>query len=477
MPNLRSYLWTATAGWALTCGLAHAAGKEALAACTLPDVDRPAKCGVFEVPENRQQPNGRKLQIHVAVVSASSAQPQPDPIVVLMGGPGEEAVIAAGYYAKQFATLLKDRDLLLIDQRGTGRSNGLRCDLHPKGVDTATVLSDVYPLASVRECAQRLSKQADLTQYTYAHFAEDLEHIRRALGYGPMNLSSGSYGTRAAQVFIRTYPDSVRTVFFGSVVPIDIPTPPTFAKSTNDVIDKIFAACARDAACRVAYPNVRQEFTEILAQLDKGVRVTVPGSAQPVPLARGRVVERFRSISYRRDGSGTVPWIIHQAHGGNWQPIVDSLMSDVGARSFDSDVSMGLFFTITCNEDVPFIDERDVEQAKGTTYLGDYRVRQQRAACALWPKVTLPAGYRSPVRSAVPALFVSGDYDPASPLWTTDHAGAGFSNRFRVVMRGYGHTEWNDCVARVNERFVMTGSVAGLDRISCDNPLPLKFKT
>lgn len=476
MPSIWSYLLTMTAGWALCCGSASAAANPPLTPCTLPGVDRPARCGSFEVPENRQRPDGRRLQIHVAVVPASSGHSRPDPIVGLMGGPGEEAILAAGYYTNQAAALLKDRDLLLIDQRGTGKSNGLRCDLH-SNLDPAIVLRDVFPLASVRDCAKRLSQQADLTQYTYAHFAEDLEHVRRALGYGPLNLSAGSYGTRAAQVFIRTYPDSVRSVFFHSVVPIDVPTPPTFAKSTNEVIDKIFTACGADAACRAAYPNLRQEFTEILARLDAGVRVTVPGSTQPALLSRGRVVERLRSMSYRRDGSGTLPWIVHQAHAGNWQPIVDSLMSDVGARSFDSDMSMGLLFAITCNEDVPFIDEQQVAQSNRTTYLGDYRVRQQRAACAQWPKVTLPPGYRSPVRSSVPALFVSGDYDPASPLWMTNHATAGFSNRHQVVMRGYGHTEWNDCVARIYERFVMTGSVAGLEKISCGPPLPLEFKT
>lgn len=473
---MRPYLPTIMAACALWCGSTSAAPNAPLSPCTLPELDRPARCGVFDVPENRQRPEGRHLKIHVAVVPASSGRSRPDPITVLMGGPGEEAIIAAGFYAKLFAPMLVDRDLLLVDQRGTGKSNGLRCDLH-SNLDPAIVLRDVFPVASVRDCAKRLSQQADLTQYTYAHFAADLEHVRRALDYDPMNLFAGSYGTRAAQVYIRTHPNSVRTVYFWSMVPIDIPTPPTFAKSTDDVLNRIFQACAEDPACRGAYPDVRKEFQEILSRLDAGVRVPVQGSSQPVPLNRGRVVERLRSISYRRDGSGTVPWIIHQAHSGNWQPIVDALMSDVGARSFDSDFSFGLFFTTTCNEDVPFIDEGEVAQTRGTTYLGDYRVRQQQAACAQWPKVTLPPDYRSPVRSRVPALFVSGDYDPGSPLWTTDHAAVGFPNRFQLVMRGYGHTEWNDCVARVYARFVDSGSVAGLDQISCGPPLPLKFKT
>jgi pimeloyl-ACP methyl ester carboxylesterase len=459
----------------LWCASTRAAGNVPLSPCTIPDLDRPARCGVFEVPENRERHNGRQLQIHIAVVPASSGQSRPDPIAVLMGGPGEEAIIAGGIYAKQFAPLLKERDLLLVDQRGTGKSNGLRCDLH-SNLDPAIVLRDLYPLDKVRECATRASQQADLTQYTYAHFAADLEQVRRGLGYEQLNLFAGSYGTRGAQVYIRNHPKSVRTAFFWSVVPIDVPTPPTFAVSTDDVLNRIFQACAADSACHAAFPEVRKEFAEILSRLDAGVRVPVRGSAQPVLLTRGRVVERFRSISYRREGAGTVPWIVHQAHAGNWRPIVDSLMSDVGARSFDSDFSFGFFFNNTCNEDIPFMDEQEVAKSRGT-YLGDYRVRQQRAACALWPKFALPPGYRSPVRSSVPALFVSGDYDPGSPLWTTDHVAKGFSNRYQFVMRGYGHTEWNDCVSRIHERFVASGSVAGLDQMDCGAPLPLKFKT
>jgi len=472
---MRMHLITIMAACALWCASSGAAENTPLSPCNIPDVDRPARCGVFEVPENRDRPDGRKLKIHVAVLPASSGHSRPDPIVALLGGPGEEAIFVGSYFVKHLGPLLEERDLLLVDERGTGKSNGQKCDLY-SNLDPAVLLRDTFPAESVRECAKRVSQQADLTQYTYAHSAADLEHIRRSLGYGPMNLSAGSYGTRAAQVFIRMYPDSVRTVFFHSVVPIDVPTPPTFATSTDDVLNRIFEACADDVACRAAFPNVRKEFLEILSRLDAGVRVAVKGSTQPVLLDRGRVVERFRAISYRRDGAGTVPWIVHQAHAGNWQPIVDSLMSDVGVRSFDSDFSFGYFFKTTCSEDVPFMDEREIAKSRGT-YLGDYRVRQQRAACAQWPKIALPEGYRTPARSAVPALFISGDYDPGSPLWTTDHVAKGFSNRFQFIMRGYGHTEWNDCVSRLNARFVTSGSVAGLDKISCGAPLPLKFKT
>jgi pimeloyl-ACP methyl ester carboxylesterase len=474
-PRLAPMSLTIAAASALLCGFANASERTPLSECKLPELDRPARCGIVNVLENKQRPDGRRIPIHVAVVPASSGRSLPDPILILMGGPGEESLPSASFYARQLALVLQDRDLLLIDQRGTGKSNGLRCALHSDR-DPAIVLRDVHPPTSIRDCAKRLSTQADLTQYTYAHFAKDIEHVRQSLGYDQLNLSAGSYGTRAAQVYIRTYPTSVRTAFFGSVVPIDVATPLQFAKAAQTAFGVIFDACADDVACRAAYPNLRQEFATILSQLDSGsVRVTVPGSTQPVQLYRGRVVERLRSISYRREGARTLPWLIHQAHAGNWRPITDSLLSDMDPRAF-SDISFGLFFTITCNEDIPFVEKTQIATATDGTYLGDYRLRQQQAACELWPKVSLPSDYRAPVHSSVPALFVSGDLDPAAPLWYTTRTAAGFSNRFELVMQGYGHTEWNDCVGRIYQRFVSSASVAGLNEMSCGPPLRLRFK-
>jgi pimeloyl-ACP methyl ester carboxylesterase len=193
-----------------------------LSSCKLSGVPQPARCGVLEVPENPNRPAGRQLKIGVAVIPAVGGQPRPDPLTVLMGGPGEDAIGSAEIYAGEFAPLLQDRDILLVDQRGTGRSAALNCELFSPEEPEAS-LRDVFPLAAVEKCERRLSAQADLTQYTYDRFASDLEQIRRALGYGQLNLFAGSYGTRAAQVYMRMYPESVRTVYMGSVVPIDLP--------------------------------------------------------------------------------------------------------------------------------------------------------------------------------------------------------------------------------------------------------------
>jgi pimeloyl-ACP methyl ester carboxylesterase len=392
-----------------------------------------------------------------------------------MGGPGEAAISAAAYFAEQFAPLRRDHDILLVDQRGTGQSSALGCDLYTAD-DPAASLRDLFPPAAVKRCQQQLSARADLTQYTYMHFASDLEQVRRGLGYGKMNIFGGSYGTRAAQVLMRTYPQTVRTAYLGSVVPIDVSTPLTMAKSAQVALDNTLEACAAESACNAAFPNVREEFHRVMAQLDTGkVRVAIPGRSGVFPIHRGRVMEWFRSMNYRPSTAAELPWLIHRAYLGDFAPFVDGVLSN--ARNADTGLSFGLFFSITCNDDVAFMREEDIARETQSTFLGDYRARQQQVACKQWPKVSHPVDYRMPVHSAVPTLFVSGDLDGASPLWMTEHAAPGFSNRVEIVLRGKGHTDVTDCIPEVYEQLVRSVDTRGVDASACKPTQRPPFKT
>jgi pimeloyl-ACP methyl ester carboxylesterase len=400
----------------------------------------------------------------VAVLPASGGTATRDPIVPLLGGPGESGIDAAGVFAAQFASLRRERDLLLVDQRGTGRSAALGCDLHVGG-DTATSLAHLFPSAAAAQCARRTRPRVDLDRYTYLRFAHDLERVRRALGYGKLNLFSASYGTRAAQVFLRTYPKSVRTAYLGSVVPLDVATPLTMAKSAQTGLERLFDACEADNSCRDAFPALRKEHRAIETRLEAGqVRVVVPDGARRVLLPRGRVAEFLRSRLYRPASAADVPWLIHRAHAGDWSPIVDGILT--GARGMASALDVGLFLTLTCNDDVAFIRERDVSAATRDTFLGDYRVREQQAACRHWTSDGWAAN-RTPVRSSVPTMFVSGDSDAASPLWFTARVAPGFSDRVEIIARGQGHTEWNPCVGRLYDLFVSSGTTRNIDGTGC----------
>lgn len=437
-----------------------------LSSCRLPDVEQSAKCGALSVLENPDRPAGRRLSIGVAVIPAHGGRSHSDPIVVLMGGPGEAAIGDASWYAQLFAPLMQDRDLLLVDQRGTGRSGALRCDLSsPQEPEAA--LRDLFPPAAIKQCEERLRAQADLTQYGYRRFANDLERVRRALKFGPMNLFAGSYGTRAAQVYVRTYPRGVRTVYLGSPVPIDVATPLAMAKTAETALERLFGECAADTACNAAFPDLREEFRQIFSRLESGeVQVSIPHRADTVQLSRGRVAEWIRAKLYRPKSASILPWVIHRAYAGDWSPIVDDIVS-----ADNSDFSFGLLFAITCSEDVAFLREADILPQTQGTFLGDDRIRQQRAACGYWPKVSLPRGYRTLVHSSAPTLLVTGDADGGTPLWYTDHVALGFSNAVKVVIRGQGHTEWNDCLGRLYQRLVRSGSVQDLGAPPCE-PIP-----
>jgi hypothetical protein len=166
--------------------------------------------------------------------------------------------------------------------------------------------------------------------------------------------------------------------------------------------------------------------------------------------------------------------MIHRAHSGDWSPIVKSIQA--GAAGAEDEISFGLLFAITCNDDVAFIREEDIARATRDTFLGDYRVRQQQAACRPWPKVSPPTD-RTPVESAVPAFFTSGDSDAATPLWFTQRVAAGYSERAEIVVAGQGHTEWRDCVGRLYEQFVRDGSVRNVRGKTCGAVPRPPFKT
>jgi pimeloyl-ACP methyl ester carboxylesterase len=442
-----------------------------LSPCHLPDVPAESRCGTIDVPENPAQPDGREIPIHVAVLPARHPPARRDPVLLFSGGPGEGAVALAADTGGASA-LFDDRDVLMIDQRGTGDSARLSCPMFLAD-DPSASLADLFPLAAIDRCLPALKAKADLTQYSYLRFADDVEHVRLALGYGPVNLIGLSYGTRASQIYLRAYPKSVRTAYLGSVVPVDIATPLPFARAAQDVLDATLTACEHDAACSAAFPHIRIETKTTFDRLRDGVRVKAP-DGKDVTLTAGRVGERMRGMLYRPDGAAALPYAIHRAVGGDWTPFTDGILAS--ARDADADIAWGLFFSITCNEDVAFIREADIAPAVAGTYIGDYRVRRQQAACAKWPTYSLPAHFRDALKSDVPVMIVSGDLDPATPLSFTAHLAPSFANRVEIVLHGQGHTGWSDCVASAYKRFVEQGTARGIPSECPATPRPA-FRT
>jgi len=432
------------------------------------------RCGTVEVWENRATHTGRKLHLKVVVLPALGPARQPDPIFFLAGGPGEAVSIEAGGFD---SALRKERDLVFVDQRGTGEPDRLDCELGRPG-DLQSYLDEQFPLDDVRRCRAALAKKFDLSLYTTAWGADDLDDARKWLGYDKINLWGGSYGTRMAQVYLRRHPEHVRAVVLDGSVPMDETLPISHAANGQRALDLVLASCDKDAECHQAFPQARKELQQALDQVGREpVRATVqdPNTGRPIEirLNRSTLADGIRWLLYSPQTAAAIPLLAHEAARGNWAPLAQA---SVNARTgILGLLANGLFFSVTCSEDLPFIDPATIPQKTAGSFLGDDRVRAQAAACNAWPHGTPEPNHRDPVRSDVPVLVVNGERDPVTPPDFGERAIRNFTNALHVVIPYGGHFGNGSCPDEIEEAFLRSGSVRGLDTSCVGKVQPLPF--
>ena len=426
-----------------------------------------AFCGVYQAWENRAAKSGRKIGLKVVVLPALSAHPKPDPIFFLAGGPGQAATTTVGGSAG--SSFRRDRDLVFVDQRGTGEPDKLRCDLGGHPDDLQSYLGEMFPVAAVRECRERLEKKYDLTLYTTDASEDDLDEVRAWLGYGKVNLVGGSYGTRAAQVYARRHPESVRSVILSGAVPMDETLPITHAAAGQRSLDLLTDWCEKDPACKGKFPAFRQELPAVLDRLRKepvAVEIRNPEDGKPVriKLAWNVVADGVRWALYSPGSSAVLPLMIHQAATGDFKLLAQaSVNARLGAIE---GITQGLFFSVTCAEDIPFIDPAQVPARTANTFLGSYRVAQQTAACGVWPRAKIEPSHREPVRTDIPFLVINGERDPVTPPDFGPRVTRAMTRAVRVVIPWGSHGGSEPCRDKIEADFIERGSGEGLD-LSC----------
>ncbi len=444
-----------------------------LAPCDLPGLREKARCGTLPVYEDREAKAGRRIGLRVVVLPATKLPAAPDPLFVLVGGPGEAAAEGAPWLAVEFATVRERRDIVLVDQRGTGRSHPLDCDLFGKGGDLQQLLGDFLPIEAVRKCKASLEKDADLRLYTTSIAMDDLDDVRSALGYERIDLAGGSYGTRAALVYMKRHPAHVRAAILEGVDPTDDPIPLRFPQYAQRALDGVLSECAADPACHGAFPKLSEESAGVFARAAAGpvpAKVLDPATGDPVKvtLSRDIVGEAVRYMTYQAGTAGLVPVVLHEAAGGNWDPL--ATFAVFARREIVASGSMGMYLSVTCAEDLPRIKPGEGEKAAAGSYLGDYRLRQQRAACSVWPRGTIPEDYPKAVRSAAPTLLVVGEWDPVTPPPLAEGVARTLPNgRVLVVPHGaHGQNglEGTECLDTLVAEFLERGSARELD-VSC----------
>ncbi|MBZ5521735.1 MAG: alpha/beta hydrolase [Acidobacteriia bacterium] len=443
-------------------------GKVALEPCRTVDGNSEALCGKYELYENRQSRSGRKIALNIMVMPSTSEKPEADPFFALAGGPGQSAIEAFPIIG--FITRVREhRDVVLVDQRGTGGSNPLQCELrNPK--EAQTVVGEFYSLEKLRACRAELEKRADLTQYTTSIAMDDIDEVRQAMGYDKINVFGGSYGTRAALVYLRLHGEHVRTLALEAVVPPQYRIPITFAHTIQNSVDQLIDRCAADSDCHKDYPDLRKEFNTVLERLDKApaqFEVNNRGvGRQQVTLSRAMFVASLRPMLYLPAIASQFPFMIHRLYLNNWEGYGTTFMNLI--NSIDKGLARGMSFSVVCAEDVPGLTEEEIRKGTSGTYLGDSLVHMYQQACREWKQASVPKDLYAPVRSNAPTLMISGALDPATPPETATEAARTLSNSRIVVIKDGTHGTGSPCIDGLIADFVEQGSVKNLDASCAD---------
>lgn len=423
-----------------------------------------ARCGTMDVDENPDEPSGKKIALKIAVIPALSRNPASDPLFFLAGGPGQSAIESYLMLENAFTKINQKRDVVLVDQRGTGASNPLKC---PTLSDESIEENDIQEMVS--ECLNKIDGDPGL--YTTTIAMKDLDLIRSALGYAQINLYGVSYGTRAALSYIQLFPQNVRTVILDGVVPQDVALGMNVARDAQRALDRMFTRCQQDNACQTAFPNLEDEFYELIGRLQTSpvtVALTDPVNAERVEqeFDLDQFSSTIRLLSYTTETVALIPFLIHNAY--QYQDFSNfAAQYRIVSRQLSPSISFGMSYSVLCTEDYPYFDNHLIEQMKQDTYYGDLQIRALDEICAIWPQGVVPSKFKQPVIAEMPVLLLSGEDDPVTPPENADQVAQGLSNSLSIVVRGQGHNVINrGCLPDVAFRFIEAGSVENLD-LSC----------
>jgi len=451
------------------CGQTPPRGPGRLHACTGDEGPPDARCGTLKVFEDRARNAGRTISLAIVVLPALSDDDRDDPLVFLAGGPGQGAAKMAPLVRMAFSRIQRHRDIVLVDQRGTGRSHPLNCE--PKDDSLTSLLADdEAALARLRECLA--TYDADPTLYTTPIAMDDLEDVRAFLGYPTVNLYGGSYGTRAALVYLRQHPARVRAVVLDGVAPTDMRLPLFAARDAGRALDQVLMDCERDAGCVAAYPGLRAKVAEMLTRLERSpAEVTLihplAGTPETVTVTPRVVAGALLSGLYAPATASMVPLLLERATRNDFQ----SLIALALAGDQSENLSIGMQLSVLCSEDASQVDDDAVTHASGDSVFGRYLAAGQLAACRIWPRGSVPTAYFNPVVSDVPALVLSGDLDPVTPPAWGESVVRHLRNGRHFIATGTGHgVATTPCGVRVVEDFLEKGSAAQLDTSCLTEP-------
>ena len=433
-----------------------------------------ARCGTLAVPLDRRRTDGEQIELFVAVVDALAEQAEPDPLFVIAGGPGDSAT---GFYAAAegaFSRIHRRRDIVLVDQRGSGASAPLDCDALDEDRLGEHVDLEVVVDAAV-DCLGQLDH--DPRFFTTSIAVRDLDQVRAALGYERVNLYGISYGTRVAQHYLRRYPERTRSVILDGVLSPDIALGPDIALVSQEALDALFDRCREDVECHGAYPDLRAQFDAVLDRLGNApVAITIdhPRTGEPTEtiVDQYTFVAVVRLLVYSPRTASVLPALVESAYAGDYRPLTSHAL--FVAQSVEN-LAPGLNYAVACTEDAPYMGDVDFD-ALAATYMGTTFVEALDRVCERWPAGFMDEDLRELVETDVPVLLLSGELDPITPPRYATAAASRMANTVEVVGRGQGHGMLTvACAQRLMAKFVDSPVVGELDLGCVDRirPFPL----
>jgi pimeloyl-ACP methyl ester carboxylesterase len=429
-------------------------------------------CGEHEVFENRRTRTGRMIPIKITIVPAIDPDEtlRQAPVFALAGGPGESAHNTSLGAYMTLRPAMRTRDLVIADIRGTGGSNPLTCAPLGPPERIQSWMYYIIPLDEAAHCAEALSSRADLTQYTTSNAADDLNEVREALGYELFALWGGSYGTLLGQEIIRRHERFVDAAVFIGIAPPDMYAPMGFARSLETTRERLVADCRENEQCNDAYPDFGSDLEAMLARVREGpITATVVSpitqKREEVTLEYGDFVMGVRFVLYNAAAAASLPAWAAKARGGDYAPVMQAVANAVyGVRQI---LHYGLFLSMRCAEDLPYVDVQAERADAAGTMLGMYRMERELENCTVWARGHLYSDRHSPVEADTPVLLLSGSEDPVTPPRYGAQVASTMPNSLHVVFSNRGHGFFDpraiECLYTIVEPFLSRSSAEGVD--------------
>lgn len=422
-----------------------------------------AQCATFEVPEDRANPGGRKVALNLAWLEATSrGEVLADPVFFIAGGPGQSAVDTYPAMDPVWREVRKYRHVVLVDQRGTGKSNPLQCKPDKDAADAVPTPEAMQ--AHAARCIEALSKDADLRHYTTTDAVADLDAVREAIGARQMNLVGVSYGTRVAQQYAMRHPQATRSIVLDSPVPNALGLGNVFARNLDDALALQFALCTKSPACKDKLGDPRAELDALLAKL-RAAPVTVQyrdastGERAEGVLRADTVAGLVRMYAYMPLAAGLLPKLLHEANQGRYESLM--ALSAMLTAEVEDGMAMGMQMSVICSEDAASMVAREEDAG---TVLGNLMPRGMAAMCRDWPRGKVPADFNQPLATPVPALVLAGEFDPVTPPRYGEDIVKHLPNGRLFVLKGQGHSVLGaGCMPKLFAQVVEKADAKALD--------------